>query len=251
LKSKQNDKDKKKEEEKNGGSSAKEEEESSSQLSRTVNLFRRVPTLAASFCEVITFQSLSTVLAICFVRQLKASMPLDTDRAAFTGLFYAYINGSSGLMQFFVLPLARKYLEPRWAYRLMPMLLLPWLVYLAFQSNSLWMQTVAFFSLKTLDYSLRNVVNEMVYQPLDFDSRYVGKEVIGVFANRFGKSGMSMILSIITAQFPTIGVAQLSQFSVVVASIWTSCSVWLSRNVVSNTEAERRVQERQQSKKKE
>ena len=106
MKSKQNDKNKKKEE-KNGGSSAKEEEESSSQLSKTVNLFRRVPTLAALFCEVISFQSLSTVLAICFVRQLKESMPLDSDRASFTGLFFAYINGSSGLMQFFVLPLAR------------------------------------------------------------------------------------------------------------------------------------------------
>ena len=112
------------------------------------------------------------------------------------------------------------------------------------------MQAAAFFSLKTLDYSLRNVVNEMVYQPLDFESRYVGKEVIGVFANRFGKSGMSMIVSIMTAQFPGIGVAQLSQFSVLVASFWTSCSIWLSRNVVSNIEAERRVQERQQNSKK-
>jgi ATP/ADP translocase len=155
------------------------------------------------------------------------------------------VNGASGLLQFLVLPLCRKYLEPKFVYIFMPVVLLPWLTYCALQSSSLWVTAAAFFSLKTLDYSLRNVVNEMVYQPLDFDSRYLGKEVIGVFANRFGKSGMSLILSVITAQYSSVGIPQLSQLSVVVASLWTSSSLWLSRNVVTNQEAERRVQERQ------
>jgi ATP/ADP translocase len=146
-----------------------EEEEEKSLLSKTGDLFRRVPTLAALFGEVIAFQSLSTVLNVCFVRQLKEQMPQDTARASFSGRFYAYVNGTSGLMQFFVLPLARKYLEPQWVYRLMPVLLLPWLVYASLQTSSLWISAAAFFNLKTLDYSLRNVVNEMVYQPLDFE----------------------------------------------------------------------------------
>jgi ATP/ADP translocase len=205
--------------------------------------------LAALFGEVIAFQSLSTVLNVCFVRQLREALPLDTDRASFTGRFYAAVNGSAGLMQFFILPLARKYLEPKWVYRFMPMLLLPLLIYSSLQTSSLWIATAAFFSLKTLDYSVRNVVNEMVYQPLDFESRYMGKEVIGVFANRFGKSGMSLILSFLTPF--GIGVAQLSQLAVAVASVWASCSLWLSQNVVSNQEAERRVQSRQSSNKKE
>ena len=214
-------------------------------LRKTANLFQRVPTLAALFGEVVAFQSLSTVLNICFVRQLKEHMPVDTDRASFSGRFYAYINGTSGLMQFFILPLARKYLEPKWVYRVMPLLLLPWLIHSSLQASTLWISAAALFSLKTLDYSLRNVVNEMVYQPLDFESRYLGKEVIGVFANRFGKSGMSLILSVITAQFADIGVPQLSQLSVLVASIWTSCSFWLSKNVVTNKEAEQKVKQRQ------
>ena len=69
--------------------------------------------------------------------------------------------------------------------------------------------------------------------------------MIGVFANRFGKSGMSLIVSGITAQFAGIGVPQLSQLSVIVACMWTSCSWWLSQNVVSNQEAEQKVKERQ------
>eukprot|EP00980_Cylindrotheca_fusiformis_P012905 scaffold3214_cov113-Cylindrotheca_fusiformis.AAC.2 len=232
---------KKKEETQENGAETKEEV---SLFSKTSTLFQRVPTLAALFGEVITFQSLSTVLSICFVHQLKTHMPLDTDRASFSGRFYAYVNGVAGLMQFFVLPLARKYIEPRWVYRGMPILLLPWLVYASMQTSSLSIATAAFFLLRTLDYSLRNVVNEMVYQPLDFESRYLGKEVIGVFANRFGKSGMSLILSLLSAHF-AIGVAQLSQLSVVVASVWASCSVWLSHKVVTNKEAEQAVNNRQ------
>jgi ATP/ADP translocase len=212
-------------------------------LMKTIHLFQRVPTLGALFGEVICFQSLSTVLSVCFVRQLKDGVPLDMDRASFTGQLYAYINGSSALMQFLVLPLARNYLEPKWVYRLMPVIQLPLLIYSALQPSSLWMATAAFFALKTMDYSLRNVVNEMVFQPLDFESRYLGKEVIGVFANRFGKSGMSMILSLLAPL--GVGVAQLSQLAVGVATLWTTSSVWLSSRVVSNVEAERLVQERQ------
>lgn len=225
----------------------KSEQKEGSLLSKTAYLFQRVPTLAALFSEVICFQSLSTVLNVCFVRQLKENVPLDTERASYTGKFYAYINGSAGLMQFFVLPLARKYVEPKWAFRMMPVLLLPLLVYSAFQASSLWIAAAAFFSLKTLDYSLRNVVSEMVFQPLDFESRYLGKEVIGVFANRFGKSGMSLILSFVTPL--GVGVKELSQLAVAVASSWSAASYWLSMNVLSNQEAEKLVQARQGKKK--
>ena len=226
--------------------------ESVSLFTKTTNLFRRVPTLGALFGEVISFQSLSTVLNVCFVRQLKESIPLDTDRASFTGVFYAYTNGIAGLMQFFVLPLIRRFLEPKWAYRVMPGLLLPMLCYLNWTifagtgPSLLWLTAAAFFCLKSLDYSVRNVVNEMVYQPLDFDSRYLGKELIGVCANRFGKSGMSLCLSLATATFgaSVVGVPQLSQFSLLVGTAWASSSWWLSRYLLSNKEAERQVQER-------
>jgi len=224
------------------------DDEELSLFSKTTKMFHRVPTLAYLFGEVISFQSLSTVLNICFVRQLKQQMPSDTARAAFSGRFYAYVNGVSGSMQFFVLPLARKYMEPKWVYRLMPTILLPWMIYASLQTSNLWIAAAAFFNLKTLDYALRNVVNEMVFQPLDFESRYLGKEVIGVFANRFGKSGMSLILSLVTAKFPGMGVAELSKLSVVVATMWASCSLRLSNTVVSNKEAEEKVKERQKKK---
>lgn len=160
-------------------------------------LFRRVPTLSVLFCEVLTFQSLSTILNVCFVRTLTLEIPGDVARAAYTGRFYGGVNAVSAALQFLVLPLAMKFAEPAWIWRLMPVLPLGFCVLqmrrTVEQSSSLALVAAAVFLCKTLDYALRTVVYPMVYQPLDFESRYVGKEIIGVFGSRFGKSGMSLL----------------------------------------------------------
>lgn len=60
--------------------------EASKDLSvKAADLFHRVPTLKALFYEVISFQSLSTILNTCFVGQLKRVVTNDAERAAFTG----------------------------------------------------------------------------------------------------------------------------------------------------------------------
>ena len=224
-------------------------EEDESLLAKTGRMFQTSPTLAGLFGEVIAFQSLSTVLNVCFVRQLKAAIPSDGDRAAFTGNFYAGVNGISGTMQFFVLPLLRKYLEPQWIYRALPMVLMPLLTYAAVvptsASDGLKIAAISFFALKAADYSIRGVATELVYQPLDFDARYLGKEVIGVFANRFGKSGTSMILSGL-ASFGLMAKSTrpMSQLAVGVGGLWSVCSFYLSRNVMKNKQAEQQVQRR-------
>jgi len=227
-----------------------------------MTLFQTSPTLAGLFCEVITFQALSTILNVCFVRQLRESIPIDGARASFTGKFYSGVNGFSCVMQFFIFPLLRKYLEPQMVYRFLPLLLMPLLSYAAFFTTSvsaaaaaavptsgLWIATIAFFALKTTDYSIRNLANEMVYQPLDFDARYLGKEVIGVFANRFGKSGTSMILSGLTTifGFAVTSTRPLSQLAVAVGGIWSVCSIYLSNHVITNRQAEEQVRQQRRS----
>ncbi|KAG7348862.1 TLC ATP/ADP transporter [Nitzschia inconspicua] len=231
-------------------SSSTSSSSSKSLLSKMGRMFRTSPTLTGLFGEVVSFQSLSTVLHVCFVRLLKETFPNDTARMAYTGRFYATINGCSAAMQFLVLPLARNYLEPKWVYRVLPLLILPLLIGLAVQptSTTLSLAALAVLAVKAADYSVRNVANEMVYQPLDFDARYLGKEVIGVFANRCGKSGMSLILSGLTFFLPHnwMGPRQLSQLAVLMGGIWSSCSIWLSNHVVTNQEAETTVEQRNQ-----
>ena len=44
----------------------------------------------------------------------------------------------------------------------------------------------AFALAKIMDYPTRSVVFPMAFQPLDFESRYMGKGVIGVLGSRIG-----------------------------------------------------------------
>ncbi|KAL7469931.1 hypothetical protein ACHAXS_010173 [Conticribra weissflogii] len=185
------------------------------QIIQGYTLFQRVPTLGALFLETLTFQSLSTILNTILVTQLKQAVPDDAQRAAWTGNFYATVNGLSTVFQFFFFPFLTRKVEPKVIWRVMPLLpLFCTLVQcvssldggsgvLSFlpsaltskPSAALYLVAVSFLTAKTMDYSLRNVLAELVYVPLDFESRFVGKEVIAVFANRFGKSGMALILS--------------------------------------------------------
>ena len=243
----------------NNSSNSNKKEVVESLMGKTKRLFRTSPTLVGLFGEVITFQALSTVLNVCFVRQMKENIPNDTNRAAFMGNFFAGVNGVSSVTQFFVWPFLRKYLEPQWVYRFLPLLLMPLLSYGAFwntavasttaigSSNGLWIAAIAFFVLKSTDYSVRNLANEMVYQPLNFDARYLGKEVIGVFANRFGKSGTSIILAGLTTMFGFASKSSrpLSQLAVGVGAVWSACSIYLSNNVITNKQAEELVVQRQ------
>jgi TLC ATP/ADP transporter len=203
-------------------------------LQNTKDLYKRVPTLQALFYEILSFQCMSTILNVCLVTTLRKTIPNDYDRAGWTGRLYSLINGISALFQFVVLPLGMKNVSPAWVWRFMPVIPLLVCLRTAVQSSSqtpsLLLLAVAFFVTKCCDYSIRGVVTELLYVPLDFESRFVGKEVNGVIANRFGKSGTSVVLSILTAGgfgF-SLGLNHLTQMALIASLCWTSCTFWLS-----------------------
>jgi ATP/ADP translocase len=128
-------------------------------------LFARVPTLRALFCEVISFQSLNTILNVAFVSGLKASIPNDLERSSYTGRLYSSINAASAVIQFVLMPALMKFAEPVWIWRLMPAVPAVVCAMQAVRPNhSLSLLATAFFVSKTLDYSVRSVVYAMVYQ---------------------------------------------------------------------------------------
>lgn len=96
----------------------------------------------------------------------------------------------------------------------------------------------AFLVMKTLEFSVRRMLDEMVYVPLDFESRFLGKEVIGVLGYRFGKSAASLALSALTSSFGTMGLRELSYFTTGAASIWLGAAWKLSALVPTRAEAE-------------
>ncbi|KAL3787970.1 hypothetical protein HJC23_002895 [Cyclotella cryptica] len=217
-------------------------------------LFRRVPALAALFFETITFQSLCTVLNTSLVTQLKDAVPDDQWRAAWTGRFYGFTNGLSTLFQFLIMPALSQRIDPKSLWKLMPVIPAICAVFQVLSRftpssvfsppfSALYLVAFSFLAAKTMDYSLRNILAELVYVPLDFESRYVGKEIIAVFANRFGKSGMAVILSglqfLVGRNIGSGGLLTGMAFFVSLAW-WVSC-ISLSSRLMSQDEAERAV----------
>lgn len=214
------------------------------------DVFARVPTLWALFCEILACQGLSTLLNVCCVTKVSEAIPDDTERAGWMGRFFASINVLSCALQFGVLPAASRFTEPSALWKAMPLLMLGMTVALAFPGllrgggggggvdPSLNMVASAFLVMKTMEFSVRRMLDEMVYVPLDYESRFLGKEVIGVLGYRFGKSAASLALSALTSSFGTVGLRELSYFATCASGLWLGTAWRLSTLVPTRAEAE-------------
>eukprot|EP00978_Attheya_sp_CCMP212_P028832 scaffold100610_cov53-Attheya_sp.AAC.2 len=202
-------------------------------------LFQRVPVLGALFCEILACQGLSTLLNVCFVTKLSSSMPDDQERAGWMGRFYATTNVVSSVVQFFILPPLMARVEPSVVWKAMPMVMVVLMASQCLEKNpSLHLVAGSLMAMKVMEFSARRMLDEMVYVPLDFESRYVGKEVIGVFGFRFGKSGMSLALSGLSSIFGNFGLQQLSYLTTGASVAWLSMAWRLSTYVPTGAEAE-------------
>eukprot|EP00535_Pseudo-nitzschia_heimii_P005307 CAMPEP_0197179844 /NCGR_PEP_ID=MMETSP1423-20130617/4660_1 /TAXON_ID=476441 /ORGANISM="Pseudo-nitzschia heimii, Strain UNC1101" /LENGTH=558 /DNA_ID=CAMNT_0042629817 /DNA_START=137 /DNA_END=1813 /DNA_ORIENTATION=+ len=208
-------------------------------VTKARNLFRRVPVLKALFCEILASQSLATLLNVCFVASVGATIPDDTIRAGWVGNFYALINVFSMTLQFAVLPLLMQYIEPKDLWRLTPLISLSFTTFQAFQKNpTLYAISASLLVMKVSEYSARRMLDEMVYVPLDFESRFLGKEIIGVFGYRFGKSCISLSLSTLTSIFGQFDLQSLSIMADLAAVTWAKMAWNLSSLVPTKKEAQ-------------
>mmetsp|Transcript_32324 Transcript_32324/g.67980 ORF Transcript_32324/g.67980 Transcript_32324/m.67980 type:complete len:556 (+) Transcript_32324:157-1824(+) len=166
-------------------------------------LFQRVPVLGALFLEVIVSQCLSSLVNFIYLYKLKSAITDDAMRAGWSGYFYAWINGVSGVFQFFAIPILLKHCEAHRLWIFMPALMLCCTIFTfaTFRSSGLFGTSASFFAMKTMEYSLRGTANEMLYVSLDYESRYLGKKVISLIAGKFGKSAMAVALSLVMVAY--------------------------------------------------
>jgi hypothetical protein len=208
-------------------------------VEQATTLFARVPVLRALFWEILASQGLATLLNVCFVQSLGAAITDDTERAGWVGKFYALINLFSMSLQFGVLPMLMQILEPKDLWRSIPIMSLACITFQSLQHDpSLYVVSLSLLVMKVLEYSVRRMLDEMVYVPLDFESRFVGKEVIGVFGYRFGKSLMSLSLSGLTSAFGNFSLRQLSMFCQLAGLGWAKAAWDLSALVPTRKEAQ-------------
>ena len=132
-----------------------------------------------------------------------------------------------------------KKIGAKWMWLIMPIIMLI-LTSLQFydQSNpSLSLVGLTFLTMKTIEYSLRGQASEMVWVMLDYESRFIGKELINLFANRLGKSATAIFLFLLTIQIEKDGMGLLRKFavngSIVLAFLWLVCTIRVVRLIPS------------------
>ncbi|CAB9506325.1 expressed unknown protein [Seminavis robusta] len=231
------------------GSNNKQQEQQMGMFEKAAKLFARVPVLLKLFIEILASQGLATILNVAFVARLARSIPNDAERAGWVGKFFSTINVISMVLQFGILPPLLSIVEPRIMWRIVPFIAMMFTSFQASQPDpTLYIVSATLLVMKVLEYSARRMLDEMVYVPLDFESRFVGKEVIGVFGYRFGKSLMSLGLSGITALFGDMGIQEYSILGAGINVLWFWASWSLSNEVPTRKEAEE-IYQQQRSKK--
>ncbi len=155
--------------------------------------FKLHPMLVFLFLIVITTQVVSATLDIRFQGILQTEIPDPDKQTAFSGGFFAWLNGIAAFLQFIAAPIALRFLPLKLVYLLIPSIHIAASLFLTIDPT-LTSAGAAYLLFKVFDYSLFRASKEILYIPFSFDVRYRAKEVIDTFGYRFGKGATSFIL---------------------------------------------------------
>lgn len=218
---------------------------------KAADLFARVPTLGALFFEIVACQGLSTLINVVFVTKLKESIPDDSLRAGWTGKFFSLVNVFSSILQIGILPFVTPRVEPSLLWRGLPSIMIAILINQSLHAQpSLFIISASLLAMKSLEFSVRRMLDELVYVPLDFESRFIGKEVISVFGYRFGKSLTSLVLSGVTTFVARdFGLQEMSYITTSMALLWGTRCFRLSNFVLTRKEADEAYKKNRESSK--
>lgn len=182
-------------------------------------LFRQHRVLVLLVAIITLTQALSTCLDLSFQSRLHDAFASPDQQTSWSGAFFAWLNACAAFMQFIVAPLALKLLPLPFVHLAIPLLNLAMCLWALLQP-SLRSAAAAFLAFKSLDYSLFRAAKELLYIPLPFDARYRAKEVIDVFAYRFGKGATSTAIAILHAAGRGLSDAALMGVAAASAAIW-------------------------------
>ena len=160
-----------------------------------LGLFRDIPTLRYLAGLIFVTQMVSAVLDLRFSGLVETALPVQDERTAYLGHFYALLNACAFVFQFGVAPLLLHFVSLRTAHLGIPVVhLITCGVLLAYPT--LTTGALAYLVFKTLDYSVFRAAKELLYIPLSFDARYRAKEVIDAFGYRASKGMTSGLIAL-------------------------------------------------------
>lgn len=181
-------------------------------------LFQRYPSLFSLLFVVSLSQVLGTILLLQFQNELQVALPNLDAQTAFSGSYFAWTNGISFFLQFFITPFILKWVRLGFVHLFIPLVHVATAIW-AVMNPSLFSAATAFMTFKCLDYSLFKAAKEVFYIPYPFDVRYRSKQIIDSFGYRFSKGATSVGLILLQRVMPAIP-ALYGYFCLACGALW-------------------------------
>ena len=161
-----------------------------------VSLFFKNPYLITIAGLVTMDQIVVATLDVSFHHTLSTAFLSQDHLSSFEGRFWSWVNGGSLFLQL-ITPSILKVVDIRWIHLFIPLTQLltigSTLIYPTLITSS-----IAFAWIKIVDYSIFKASKEILYIPLDFDSRYKAKLLIDMVIYRATKGLTGLSFSLIT-----------------------------------------------------
>lgn len=142
---------------------------------------------------VVLMQLSTTIMDYQFSSFLQQKFPMQDLRTQFYGRLWGMINTCKLCLQFFATFLLVQFLGLRKSHFVVPGILLGNAA-LTLIAPSFGLITYGFSVIKTFDYSIFNILKEMLYVPLKTDEKFKAKAVIDIFAYRSAKAFASLFV---------------------------------------------------------
>ncbi|MCB1081618.1 MAG: hypothetical protein KDK63_00580 [Chlamydiia bacterium] len=166
-----------------------------------MKLIRSNRTLQFILTIVILMQLSTTIMDFQFNTFLQTRYPIQDLRTEFYGRLWGMINTCKLCLQFFATFLLVQFMGLKRSHFVVPGILLGNAVLTLFKPTFS-VITYSYSALKTFDYSIFNILKEMLYVPLKTDEKFKAKAVIDVFAYRSAKALASLFVIALGALAP-------------------------------------------------
>ncbi len=181
--------------------------------------FRENRILVSILFLVVASQFYGTLVTLVFQNSLVAGFSDPDAQTAFSGLFFALLNGVSLFLQGVLTPLFLRHFQI-FTIQLVVVIVNLATIIAAFWFGGIYTAAVSLLFFKAFDYSLFRSSKEIYYIPLSFESRYKAKALIDVFAYRCSKGGATACLSVAQLAGLALSSASLSALGVFFGVMW-------------------------------
>lgn len=158
-----------------------------------LQLIKSSSTLKFILLIVVFMQLSSTIMDYQFNTFLQERYPVQDLRTQFYGRLWGMINTCKLCLQFFATYLLLRLMGLRRSHFVVPGILLGNAVLTLVQPTFAFI-TYGFSVIKTFDYSIFNIIKEMLYVPLKTGEKFKAKAIIDVFAYRSAKALASVFV---------------------------------------------------------